>query len=328
MDKLFSIIIVNWNGKKWLKKCLDSLYSQTYKSFEVIVVDNDSIDDSVKFLEKNYRTIKILHSENKGFGHGANIGAEAARGVFLMFFNEDMYVEDDFLERYLLEYNKIRQKKSVGTIGCAIANYDKSLPLSVKTYGLSIDLMSAPTLNFDPNNIFHNTGCPFLIQRKTFEHAGGFCENIFLYSEDIDLCWRLNLLGYKHYFLPDICIYHYGGGVIGDFSTKKLSFYIKGEINCMFNNYSCLLLPFAFIYFSFFYFCLSILYLLLGKFKYTKTIIITILGELRYNIKSILIFRKSVQSKRTVSDWRLLGKINLIPSRLKNFYYIYSYKVK
>lgn len=325
---MLSIIIVNWNGKKWLKTCLSSLYAQTYKNFEIIVVDNNSDDDSVEFLEKNYRELKILHSENKGFGHGANIGARVARGDFLMFFNEDMFVDNNFLEKYILEYNKINGKEFIGTIGCTIADYDKNLTFPFKTYGLIIDLMSAPTLNFNSDNIFHNSGCPFFISKKTFDDAGGFCKNIFLYSEDIDLCWRLNLLGYKHYFFPDIHIYHYGGGVIGDFSEKKLSYYIRGEINCMFNNYSSLFLSFAIVYFIFFYFCLSVAYLLLGKLRYTKAIVVAILDEIRYNLKKILIFRKSVQEKRRVSDWELFNKINLIPSRIKTFYYLCRYKIK
>ena len=317
---LVSIIIVNWNGKKWLKKCLDSLHSQTYNNFEIIFVDNNSQDDSVEFVEKNYPLVKIVKSDNLGFGHACNLGTQNAKGNFLMFFNEDTYVDENFVSKFINKYNLIKDKNKIGTIGCVLEDYNKKILNKKLGFGFTIDWMTAPTINFDKEKIFYNTGCPLFIAKNVFNEAGGFCKNIFLFSEDLDLCWRLNLMGYKHFFLEDVYIYHYGGGVIGGyFSPKKLSYYLKGELNCIFNNYSSLFLPFAFFYFLFFYFWLSIGYLLIGKFEYSKTINYTIISELRYNLKNILAFRQIVQAKRLVSDWQLTNKINFIPSRLKNF---------
>ena len=320
MKKTFvSIVVVNWNGRKWLKKCLDSLNAQTYKDFEVIMVDNSSTDDSIKFVKKNYPRIKIIPSENKGFGYGCNVGARYANGEFVMFFNEDMYVDKDFLEKYVDGYQKLENKDLIGTIGCSIAHYDKTFPVvAKKMYGFGVDLMGAPMLNTDPNKIFHNTGCPLFVSRKLFLKIGGFCENIFIYSEDIDICWRLNIFGYRHYFFKDIMIYHYGGGVMGDFSDKKLANYIKGEINALFNNYSWPFLLIGFSYFMMLYWFLFIGYLVTGRFSYARTIISTIYHEWRYNIKSILKFRQKVQSNRKISDWKLLGKIRIFPSRIRN----------
>ncbi|MDO8515114.1 MAG: glycosyltransferase family 2 protein [bacterium] len=322
MKKIFvSIIIVNWNGKKWLKKCLDSLKSQTYKNFEIIMVDNASTDDSVAYVKKNYPEVSIYQSENKGFGHGCNLGAIKAKGEFLMFFNEDMYVDKNFLEIYVQEYEKIEKKELVGTIGCSIASYNKIIPeCAKKMYGFGIDLMGAPMLNKKPDKIFHNTGCPLFISRLLFIKIGGFCENIFIYSEDIDICWRLNIYGYKHYFLKDTAIYHYGGGVMGDFSDKKLANYIKGEINALMNNYSWPFLILGIFYFLMFYLLMFAVYLTTGKQTYAKVIVSTIYREFRYNIKNILVFRKVVQLNRKISDRQLLGRIRIFPSRIRNLF--------
>ena len=316
-----SIILVNWNGRKWLKKCLDSLKSQTFKNFEVVMVDNSSTDDSVDFVKINYPFVKIFSSENKGFGHACNLGAKKARGEFLMFFNEDMFVDKIFLEVFIREYEKIENKNLVGTIGCSIASYDRTIPeCAKKMYGFGIDLMGAPMLNLKPDNIFHNTGCPLFISRLLFIKIGGFCENIFIYSEDIDICWRLNIYGYKHYFIKSIAIYHFGGGVMGSFSNKKLANYIKGEINALINNYSWPFLIIGFFYFIVSYLLLFTMYLIAGRPSYSKTIVLTIYHEFGYNLENILAFRKKVQSNRKISDWQLLGKIRVFPSRIRNLF--------
>ncbi len=318
-NPLISIIIVNYNGKKWLKKLFDSLLSQTYKNFEIIFVDNNSNDGSVDYIKDNYQLVKIVRSKNLGYGHACNMGAQSAKGDFLMFFNEDMYVEKDFIFKFITQYNLIQNKSVVGTIGCAIVDYEEQNLSGNLGYGSTIDFIAAPVINFDKDKIFHNTGCPLFITRSVFKKVGGFCENFFLYSEDVDLCWRLNLMGYKHFFLNDTYLYHYGGGVIGTFSPEKLSYYVKGEFNCIMNNYSLLFLPFALSYFLFFYISLSIGYVLTGKFKYAKNITFTILNEAIYNLRAILAFRNSVQAKRVISDWQLIHKINFMPQRLKKF---------
>ena len=84
-EKLISIIIVNWNGKKWLRKCLDSLTKQTYKNYEIIFVDNASYDGSVKFIKENYPFAKIIvNSKNLGFAGGNNIGFRMSKGEFIL----------------------------------------------------------------------------------------------------------------------------------------------------------------------------------------------------------------------------------------------------
>lgn len=319
-----SIIIVNWNGRKWLKKCLDSLRTQTCKDFEIILIDNSSTDDSADFVRNNYPEIRIFHSGNYGFGHACNVGGKKAKGKFLMFFNEDMYVNNDFVEKYLKEYKKIKEENSIGTIGCVIADYDGSKIISKKMYGYGIDLMAAPVPNFVKTRIFHNTGCPLFIKKELFLKIGGFCENIFLYGEDIDLCWRLNLYGYQHYFLQNVYIYH--NCAAGSFSKIKLALYIKGEINCLLNNCSWLFLPVALTYFLSFYFFLSLIYLILGKVVFFKTIYESLWDEFSHNLKKIVAFRKIVQSNRKVSDWSLLRKMNIIPSRLSYLAYVKNYK--
>jgi len=104
---LITVVIVNYNGKKYLKKCLDSLFEQSYTNIEIIFVDNNSDDDSVVFLKQQYsdqRLIIIEHQENSGFATGNNIGISNARGEYILLINNDTWVEKDFIRNIYTQY--------------------------------------------------------------------------------------------------------------------------------------------------------------------------------------------------------------------------------
>src|SRR3989344_9688199 len=95
---LVSVIILNWNGKKFLNTCLSSLVQISNPSIEIIVVDNNSSDDSVSYMKTNFPNVKVIASDkNNGFAGGNNIGAGAALGQYLLFLNNDTKVTKDFL---------------------------------------------------------------------------------------------------------------------------------------------------------------------------------------------------------------------------------------
>ena len=105
---LVSIIIVNYNGKRWLKACFDSLYRQTYKNFEIIFVDNASKDNSVEFVKENYKKVKVIvNKDNLGFASGNNAGLKEAKGDFVLILNNDTWVKEDLLEKLLQSFVKI-----------------------------------------------------------------------------------------------------------------------------------------------------------------------------------------------------------------------------
>ncbi len=105
---LVSIIIVNYNWKKWLKKCFDSIYNQTYKNYEIIFIDNKSSDDSIEFIKKEYQWVKIIESKKNGwFSYGNNLWIQKANWELLRLLNNDTRFENDFLEKYLKEYKKL-----------------------------------------------------------------------------------------------------------------------------------------------------------------------------------------------------------------------------
>ena len=100
-----TVIIVNYNGKRWLGDCLKSLFEQSFKNFEVILVDNNSTDDSVLFTKKYFQKVKIVQlNSNTGFAGGNNAGYKEAKGEFILFVNNDTKVEKRYLENFLAAF--------------------------------------------------------------------------------------------------------------------------------------------------------------------------------------------------------------------------------
>lgn len=219
-----SIIILNYNTKDLTIQCLESLakqYSEQLKSgeFEVIVVDNSSTDDSVSSIKKKVLSIKnvklIENKENVGFSKGNNIGAENARGKYLFFLNSDTEVEDQGLIK-MVEF--MEQNEKVGVLGARLKNIDGTNQKSVgKFYNLqnvSLMLMGAERLGmlrFSPNKILKADwvmGAAMMARSDLFKKIGGFDEKMFMYMEDVELCFRIKKSGFNIYFYPDINIVH------------------------------------------------------------------------------------------------------------------------
>ncbi len=134
MRPIVSIIIVNWNGRSHLPDCLDSLAEQTFRSFEVILVDNGSVDDSVSFVRECYPWVKLaLLDENTGFAQGNNFGLAHANGDYIVTLNNDTRVEADWLE-FLVRTADAHP--DAGMVGCRICSFDD--PDIIDSIGMGI----------------------------------------------------------------------------------------------------------------------------------------------------------------------------------------------
>jgi GT2 family glycosyltransferase len=240
-----SIIILNYNGEAFLKDCLDSIRNQTYQKelTEVIIVDNNSKDNSVALIEKEYPDVKILkNKKNTGFGKGINIGVENSESAYVAFLNNDMRVDRNWLSKMV---DCIDEKKGVICVGSKILNWDGSL---IDFGGSNINFMGVGTQKGykQPNNelklsrefIPFACGGSMLISRKVFIEIGGFDEDFVFYNEDTDLGWRLWIYGYKIIFEPEAITYHHHHGT-GDklmTSAVKQAFCDRNALYTMLKN--------------------------------------------------------------------------------------------
>ena len=220
---VISIVIVNYNGLQYTKKCIESLFRfHISELLEVIVVDNNSSDGSQTELPKLFPSIIFLSLyENRGFGAANNAGAKKAKGEFLFFVNNDtLFLEETItgLKNILLSQTKC------GIVSPKSLNEDRTFQLSFGEFPSIRSEFGAMKMAKDsslqakeevvskrPIKKDWTTGAAIMIKRKLFESVGGFDELFFMYFEDIDLCKAVNKKGYDVFYIPTISLIHFGG---------------------------------------------------------------------------------------------------------------------
>jgi GT2 family glycosyltransferase len=226
-----SIIIVNWNSKEFLRKCLVSVDAgQAGECPEVVVVDNASFDGCDQMLRREFPSVRFIQSDkNLGFGMANNLGAQNSAGRNLLFLNPDTEVVGSALP---ILTSFMNEHQDVGIAGPKLLNSDLSIQLeSIRAFPSLVNqtfdsyyLKSRfPRLSmwgmrplFDdcaaPVPVDVVSGASLMIKRKVFEQIGGFSPQYFMYSEDVDLCYRVRQIGWKVYFVGRAEVVHHGGG--------------------------------------------------------------------------------------------------------------------
>jgi GT2 family glycosyltransferase len=323
MENLVSIIIVNWNGKKWLKSCLDSVYSQTYKKIEVILVDNGSSDESIDYAEKFYPKVKVIkNNSNLGFSKANNLGIKASRGDFLFLLNNDTILEEDTLGKLLM----FKINNNFEIVGPKLLNEKREDIYNRRN--LTIDFLGY--LGWG-SQTFYIDGCAFLISKNDYNELGGFDDKYFMYSEDIDLCWRAQLYGMKLAICEDATIIHFGGGSSLQTQFKKNIKFVtplfrrfeveKNNLMNLIKNYKLMNLLWVIPLFMIQSFFESIFYLVTGNFKAFKSILMAIYWNI-INIRDTFKKRIIVQKSRKIGDYVMLKKMSFGINKLKALFII------
>lgn len=237
-----SIIIVNYNTKQLLYNCLQSLYQQTKMiTFEVIVIDNGSVDGSVEMIYREFpQTIIIDNKENVGFGKANNIAAKKAHGKYLFLLNTDTVLLNN-AAKYFFDYSESSKKDCI--VGSWLMNANQKY---IPSYGNYITLKKQcirylyayfplllkirmiikknKTISYTndlPFIVDFVTGADLFLSLELFNKLNGFDEQFFMYHEDDDLCRRANKMGIKSYLISSPKIIHYEG-CSSKSSIKKL----------------------------------------------------------------------------------------------------------
>lgn len=218
-----SIIIPNWNGEDYIIDCLDSLSNQSFKDFEVIVVDNGSTDNSLKLMEEKYPKVKIKKlSYNTGFAVAVNKGIKMSKAKYVVLINNDTYAEKNWLK----ELVETMEKTDYGFAASKMLFYDNRTHVNtagdeLTKYGWAKQIgfgMKDGTRFSKDKEIFSASGGSVIIRKSLFDQVGYFDEKFFAYLEDVDWCFRAQLMGYKGLFVHTSKIYHHVSA-----TTKKLS---------------------------------------------------------------------------------------------------------
>lgn len=221
-----SIIIVNWNGRRYLNECLTSVFHQTYPNYDVILVDNGSTDGSVEFVRKNCPKVKTIKLDrNYGFARGNNVGIEEAlkdKNVkSIVSLNNDTKVDKNWLSE-LVKVAESNEK--IGMCVPKILKMDNPAIIDstggILKLGLKLGFIvtnrgcgEVDKGQYDEKlDIMGIGGASGLYKREMLEEIGLFDESFFTYCEETELSWRANKKGWKARYVPASVVYHKGSG--------------------------------------------------------------------------------------------------------------------
>ena len=243
MPPLISVVIANWNGRRYLDKCLSSLAAQTYPAVEIIVVDNGSSDGSAAWIAEHFPAVQVIaNPTNRGFAVANNQGIARSRGLFVALLNNDAWAEPAWLAGL---YAAADQGARVGMVASLMLS--ASRPELVDSTGICVDRCG---ISWDrgggqgvaawasgPLDVFGACAGAALYRREMLDEVGGFDEDFFAYLEDVDLAWRARWLGWQARYAPAARVYHIHSGTGGEGSAFKTYWLARNKIQMLIKNY-------------------------------------------------------------------------------------------
>jgi GT2 family glycosyltransferase len=241
LDKLTSIVVLNYNAGELLLDCIESIFKTKNKKFEVIVVDNISTDNSHKKCKEKFPEIHLIENkENLGYCEGNNVGIRNAKGEFIVILNPDTKVEPDWLIELFNSY----ETNGDGLYQPKILAFNNNLfesggnMLQVFGFGYSKGREIQDDGQYDEFcEIGYASGACLFTKTEIIKKIGLFDPFIFLYHDDLDLGWRAAQLGIKSYYAPKAKIYH-AGSYNFKWSAKKFYWLERNRHYCLLTHYS------------------------------------------------------------------------------------------
>jgi GT2 family glycosyltransferase len=225
---LLSVIILNYDGRRWLPACLDAVLAQRdAPPFETIVVDNSSNDGSVEFLRTSYPSVRVIETgTNLGFAGGNNAGAREAAGEWLVFLNNDTIADERWLTslwaahlaqpRYALVTSKLVFLDDASVVDSAGDGYLRAGGAFKLGHG-------GDSASFTQSGeVFGACGGAFMISRELYAALGGFDTRFFMVYEDVDLSYRARLRGHRVWYAAEAIVRHAGSGSLGTISPAAV----------------------------------------------------------------------------------------------------------
>ncbi len=243
LDRKASVIIVNWNGKRYLEECLSALLAQTCPPCEIILVDNGSHDGSVDFVKERFPQVRMIENdENLGFAAGNNVAIRVAQGDYIVTLNNDTRAEPDWLEELI---KVVETDPRIGMCASRMLFYYhpgvlNSTGISLNMAGIAWDRRGGERddgLEREPVEIFGPCAGAALYRREMLDEIGLFDEDFFAYHEDVDLAWRARSRGWRCMYSPRAVVYHVHSGTGMEGSAFKNRLLGRNKIWTMVKNY-------------------------------------------------------------------------------------------
>lgn len=249
-----SVVILNWNGKKWLEQFLPSVVEFTQqKDVEVVVADNGSTDRSVLLLRESFPDVRLISlDQNYGFAEGYNRAIAQVDSEYVLLLNSDVAVTKCWLDP-LLEY--MDKHRDVAAAQPKILSYAtiNEQPHKFEHAGAAggkIDWLGYPycrgrklsSVEYDnlqyktSDDLFWASGACLIVRTDLYKQLGGLDKHFFAHMEEIDLCWRMQLRGYKIACVTESEVYHVGGGSLNYSSPRKTYLNFRNNLLMLYKN--------------------------------------------------------------------------------------------
>ncbi len=233
---IFSVVIPNWNGIKFLQPCLNSLAQQTYTQLEVLVVDNASTDGSEAFIRARFPDVRLIKlPENRGFTGACNAGIEQAKGAYISLLNNDTEVEPKWAGAIV---DAFERHPDVGIVASKMLLFDRRTHFHTAGDYFTVEgrpgnrgVWQQDTGQFDQEEfVFSACGGSAAYRQTMLDQIGILDDDFFFSLEDVDLGWRAQLTGWRCLYVPTAVVYHRlsatGGGITASYYDGRNLFYV------------------------------------------------------------------------------------------------------
>ncbi len=244
-----AVVILNWNGRKFLEKFLPSVIQYSKDDAEIIIADNASTDDSIEFMQKTYPEIRIIkNSENGGFSKGYNDALLQVEAQYYILLNSDIEVTENWIKPIiklmdadekiavcqpkLLSYSEPDKFEYAGAAGGFIDKYGYPF-----CRGRIFQHLETDSGQYDDVcEVFWASGASMFVKADLYHKFGGLDNDFFAHMEEIDFCWRLKNEGYKIMYCPDSKVYHVGGGTLPKNNSRKTYLNFRNNFYLLYKN--------------------------------------------------------------------------------------------
>jgi GT2 family glycosyltransferase len=309
-----SIVVVTFNGRALLRRCLRTLLETDYPNYDVVVVDNGSTDGTLGEMETSFgsdsRITFVRNNENLGHAEGCNIGARMTKGRYIVFLDSDIEFNSQV---WLSELVEVMENNT--SVGLAQAKILLSEDRSCLDYVcVAVDALGTWAATYGSKEdsfkeafeiLAASSGC-CIVRREVFELTGGFDAEYFIYDDDTDLSLRARLLGYLVMFVPSALVVH-RSGILRGISGLMLYHSSKNRIRTVLKNYELRNVWWKFSLLAFFTFMVSMGFFAVKKHTEAKATLKGLISPLK-NLPEIWRKRLKFQSKRCIKDFELVNK--------------------
>lgn len=249
MQPIVAIVLLNFNGKKFLEKFVPTLLQTNYLNSKIYLIDNASTDDSIAFIQQYFPTIQcILLHKNYGFAEGYNKGLEQIEASYFVLLNSDVEVSPDWLQPMV---NLLEKNPHIGACQSKMLDYYKKEYFEYAgaaggwidclgypfTMGRILNVIEKDYGQYDtPRSIAWACGAVLMIRSTIYREVNGMDSFFFAHQEEIDMCWRIQSLGYQIYSCPQSIVYHVGGGTLTTENPYKMFLNVRNNLIMLTKN--------------------------------------------------------------------------------------------